>query len=300
MPGCASVFSLQSRSLARLFMSLISFSALLCFTAAAFAAPTVTVLSPTGGSDSGSPVFYEAYATSPSCADGISAMRIYSAPGVNAYTVDGAHIETFITLKAGTYITVVQAWDNCGGVGKATVDITVNSNAGVSVFLPKSSSANIPVHVAASAQNPDCGISAIRIYTADGTAPYTIDSNQLNAFVNLLPGTYDLTVQAWDNCGHVYKAPLTETAVGAADGYLYAGFGKNSEDYIAEFNVTNGVLKNPNGSGNPPTFPVAVGAHPTAIDPGGWFVYVGGSHEIHGFQIDQSNGNLAPMPGGWK
>ncbi len=278
-------------------VKLFGLAAFLAIATVGFATPTVTVLSPKTSSNSGSPVFYEAYAISPSCSAGISAMRIYTAPGLSAYTVDGAHIETFITLAAGTYSTVVQAWDNCGGVGKTTVDITINSNAGVSVFLPKSSSANIPVHIAASAQNPDCGISAIRIYTADGIAPYTIDSNQLNAFVNLLPGTYDLTVQAWDNCGHVYKAPLTETAVGAADSYLYAAFGKNSEDYIAEFNLSNGVLTNPNGSGNPPTFPVAVGADPTAIDPGGWFVYVGGSHEIYGFQIDQSNGNLAPMPG---
>ena len=29
----------------------------------------------------------------------------------------------------------------------------------------------------------------MRIYTASGTTPYTIDSNQLNTFVNLLPGT---------------------------------------------------------------------------------------------------------------
>jgi hypothetical protein len=226
-------------------------------------------------------------------------MRIYSAPGVNAFTVNGAHIEQFIDLAPGTYSTVVQTWDNCGGVGKTTVNITVNSDVGVSVFLPQTSSADIPVHIAASAQNPGCsaGINAIRIYTADGTAPYTIDSNQLNAFVNLLPGTYDLTVQAWDNCGHVYKAPLTEAAVGAADGYLYTETSKNAEPYIAEFNVSNGVLTNPNGSGNPPLIPIADGEDPIAIDPGGWFVYVGTFTGIYGFQIDQSNGNLAAMPG---
>jgi len=89
-----------------------------------FAAPTVTVLSPKSASASGSPVFYEAYATSPACASGIS-----------AYTVNGAHIETFITLAAGSYSTVVQAWDNCGGVAKTPVNITVKNTAGVSVFF---------------------------------------------------------------------------------------------------------------------------------------------------------------------
>jgi len=58
---------------------LIFCGALFGFATAAFAATTVTVLSPKAGSGSGSPIFYEAYATSPSCASGISAMRIYSA-----------------------------------------------------------------------------------------------------------------------------------------------------------------------------------------------------------------------------
>ena len=270
--------------------SLLSFVG---FATAAFATPTVTVLSPKASSDSGSPVFYEAYATSPSCASGINAMRIYSAPGVNAYTVDGAHIETFLPLKAGTYSTVVQAWDNCGGVAKTPVNITVNSNAGLSVFLPSSSSVDIPVHVAASVQNPECsgGISAMRIYTASGTTPYTIDSNQLNTFVNLLPGMYGLTVQAWDNCGHVYKSQLTETATAAADRYLYTVGGN-----VDEFLISDGVLSTPSDVGEP-GFSAPANLVAIAIDPGGWFGYVAGDNRIYGFQIDQSNGNTRSMPG---
>lgn len=280
-----------------------SFPLLAVASVAVAATPTVTILSPKVGSDSGSPVFYEAYATSATCASGINSMRIYSAPGVDAFSIYGAHIETFLPLSAGTYSTVVQAWDNCGGVGKATIDITVNSNAGVSVFLPKGSSANIPVHIAASAQNLECaaGINAIRIYTGNAIAPYTVDSNQVNTFVNLLPGSYDLTVQAWDNCGHVYKAPLTETAAGAADGYLYtttaSTAGTNTSNEIAEFTITDGALKNPNGSGNPPTFPAANGATSVVVDPGGWFVYTLTSSALYGYQIDQSNGHLTYLPG---
>ena len=275
----------------------------LAIASVAMATPTVTILSPKATSDSGSPVFYEAYATSPTCANGISAMRIYTAPGVSAFTVNGAHIETFIPLSAGSYSTVVQAWDNCGGVAKATVDLTVNSDAGVSVFLPKASSADIPVHIAASAQSPACaaGINAIRIYTDSAIAPYTVDSNQVNTFVNLLPGSYDLTVQAWDNCGHVYKAPLTETASGAADGYLYAttasATGTDASNAIAEFTINAGVLKNPNGNNNPPTFASASGVNYIAVDPGGWFVYADTPTGIYAYQIDQTNGNLWPVPG---
>ncbi len=246
---------------------------LLCTVSFAFATnPTVAVISPQPGANAGSPIFYEAYAYNPTCASGISAMRIYTAPGVSAYTASGAHIETFITLKAGAYSTVVQAWDNCGGVAKVTIDVTVNSTAGVSIFLPGSKVPGIPVHVAASAQNPSCaaGINAIRIYTANGVTPYTIDSNQLNAFVNLLPGTYDITVQAWDNCGHVYKSALTETATATADSYLYAVNSVN----VSQFNISSGAVTNPNGSGNPPLFAAASQALSIAVDPGGWFAWV--------------------------
>ncbi len=128
-------------------------------------------------------------------------MRIYSAPGVIADTVSGAHIETFIQLKAGSYNAVVQAWDNCGGVAKAPVAITVASSARVSVFLPNAASAYSPVHFAASAQNPDCpaGIAAMRIYTSWGYTPYTVTSGQLDAYVVLKADTYYATMQAWDN-----------------------------------------------------------------------------------------------------
>ena len=73
----------------------------------ALAAPTVTVISPKTNVNAGSPVFYEAYATSHRARR--ESMRIYSAPGVNAYITYGARIETFINLAAGTYGTTVQA-----------------------------------------------------------------------------------------------------------------------------------------------------------------------------------------------
>ncbi|HEY1464593.1 MAG TPA: hypothetical protein VGF44_14345, partial [Terriglobales bacterium] len=141
---------------------------LVLFSLAAFAAPVVTVISPKVGSSAGSPVFYEAYAVSSECSKGISAVGVYTAPGVLAFTTSGAHLETFIPLQAGTYNTVVQAWDNCGGVAKSNVVIKINSTAGVTVYLPSGNADDSPVHIAASAQNPACakGINAIRIYSA--------------------------------------------------------------------------------------------------------------------------------------
>ena len=89
------------------------------FGISSYAAPTVTVIAPKAGTSAGSPVFYEAYATSSACTTGIASMRIYSANNVTAYSVSGAHLETFIKLAPGTYNTVVQAWDNCGGVSRS-------------------------------------------------------------------------------------------------------------------------------------------------------------------------------------
>lgn len=272
------------------------------FSVGAGAIPSVIVVSPKSGVSTGSPIFYEAYATSPQCGSGISAMRIYSADYVNAYTIDGAHLETFIQLSPGTYKTTVQAWDNCGGVAKVTVNLTVSATGGVSVFLPSSGGgpASWPVHVAASAQNSACagGINAIRIYTGDQVSPYTVNSNQLDAYVNLLPGTYKLTVQAWDNCGNVFKAPFSQTVISTPDAYLYAVNLNPTAADIYQFQVaSDGTLKNPNGSGPLPEFGAGTGAGILAVDPGGWFLYASTRDNIYGYQIDQSSGNLVSMPG---
>jgi hypothetical protein len=52
-------------------------------------------------------------------------MRIYTAPGVAAYTVNASSIDTYLTMANGNYNTVIQAWDNCGNVYKTPVSITV-------------------------------------------------------------------------------------------------------------------------------------------------------------------------------
>jgi len=260
---------------------------LILSTAAAYASPTITVISPKTGTTAGAPVFYEAYAISPDCAAGIAAMRIYTAPGVDALTVSGAHIEQFLTLDPGTYSTVVQASDNCGGVSESKVDLTVHSAAGVSVYLPNQSSLNWPVHVAASAESPSCseGIAALRIYTSDVVSPYDIHSNTLDAYVNLVPGTYDMIVKAWDNCGHVYRSDFNVLVTAGQDAYLYGA----SNRQVAAFKI------NSDGTLNPPTFSGHAGS--LAVDPGGWFVFASSQEGIYGFQINQSNGTLIEIPG---
>lgn len=267
------------------------------FTPAASASPTITVISPKSASG-GSPVFYEAYAVSTGCSKGISSMRVYTAPGVIAYKTSGAHLETFVQLKAGSYNTAVQAWDNCGGVTEAAVPLKVKSAAGVTVYLPAGKSDSSPVHFAASAQNSACakGMSALRIYTGPGVSPYTIQGGSLDAYVALPSKNYAPVVQAWDNCGHVFKSSISLAVSGASEGYLYGSYGMEDKG-IVQLNIdAEGKLSNPNGSGDPPLY-AAGGAFSMTADPGGWFVYVSADKGIYGFAVNPKDGSLRLIAG---
>src|SRR5207248_2038321 len=85
----------------------------------------VYVTKPTNGSTVTSPVNFVATATT-SCSKGVASMGIYTAPYVLAYSVGGASLNTNLTLSSGTYNTVVQEWDNCGGSAVTPVTITVS------------------------------------------------------------------------------------------------------------------------------------------------------------------------------
>ncbi|HEY1801581.1 MAG TPA: beta-propeller fold lactonase family protein [Terriglobales bacterium] len=270
---------------------------LFSFTVVASASPVITVLSPKSASG-GSPVFYEAYAVSAGCSKGVSSMRIYTAPGVIAYKASGGHLETFVKLKAGSYNTVVQAWDNCGGVSKTAVPLKVNSAAGVTVYLPVGKSDSAPVHFAASAQNPACakGMSAVRIYTGPGVSPYTMPGAQLDAYVALPSKGYVPVVQAWDNCGHVFKSSFSLAVSGGSDGYLYGSYGTEDKGVVQLNIAADGTMSNPNGSGGPPLY-AAAGAFSMAADPGGWFVYVSANKGIYGFAVNPKNGSLTGIAG---
>jgi phospholipase C len=88
---------------------------------------TVSVSSPSKGATVTSPVQFTATSSSPTCAKGVSAMGIYTAPGKLAYKVSGASLNTTLSLSPGTYYTVVQMWDNCGAAAAAPIKIIVAS-----------------------------------------------------------------------------------------------------------------------------------------------------------------------------
>jgi hypothetical protein len=86
----------------------------------------VWITAPTGGGVS-SPVNYVATATT-SCSKGVASMGIYVNNHLN-YVVNGAKLNTNVTLTPGKYDTVVQEWDYCGGSTFQHVAVTVAGNA---------------------------------------------------------------------------------------------------------------------------------------------------------------------------
>jgi phospholipase C len=140
---------------------------------AAFAGVTVTT--PANGATVQGPVHYAASATT-SCSKGVASMGIYSAPGVLAYVSNGAVLNTNLTLSPGTYHTVVEEWDNCGGAGTTPVTITVSGQSGVYVTSPaNNSTVSSPVNFAATATT-SCskGVASMGIYTAPSQLAYVV------------------------------------------------------------------------------------------------------------------------------
>lgn len=93
----------------------------------------VFVTSPANKSTVSSPTNFVATATT-SCSLGVASMGIYTAPSKLAYVVNGASLNTDLSLSPGTYNTTVQEWDKCGGAATTPVTITVSSSGGGSTF----------------------------------------------------------------------------------------------------------------------------------------------------------------------
>jgi hypothetical protein len=93
----------------------------------------VSVSSPANNSTVGTPVNFKATATT-TCNKGVSAMGIYTAPYQLAYVVQGASMNYNLPLNPGTYDTVVEEWDACGGAATTAVKITVSGSSGGGSF----------------------------------------------------------------------------------------------------------------------------------------------------------------------
>jgi 6-phosphogluconolactonase (cycloisomerase 2 family) len=189
-------------------------------------------------------------------------MRIYTAPGVIGYTIHANKLNTNLNLKKGSYSTVVQAADKCGGVGKKTVNITVSK---INLFPPKF------------------------LYTTEYMAGKVAGYR-----VNPLTGSITPTSQgaAWAHWGPV------DIASDYWGNHLYVANAGSHDLSGYSIDRTTGNLTNLPGS---PYSLVGTGRR-VAVHPSGKFIYVtsdklkGGNFGINGFAI-QSNGSLKPVPG---
>jgi len=175
-------------------------------------APEVQVTSPSNNATVATQVQYTATART-SCANGVSAMGIYTAPGVLAHVAAGASLNKVLTLNPGTYQTVVQEWDNCGGSATTPVTIKVAGSASggnVQVSAPANNAtvASTVQYVASATSSCGAGVAAMGIYTAPGVLAYKVNGNKLNTLLTLNAGTYNTVVQEWDNCGGSSTAPV--------------------------------------------------------------------------------------------
>ena len=235
---------------------------LVVFAEVAFATtPVVKVTSPTNGSKDGSPVNFAASASSPDCSTGIAAMRIYTAPGNGAYTVDSSTLDVNLPMAPGTYNTVVQAWDNCGGVGKTPVNITVTGNT-----LP-------PPRFLYSSDYAD---GLIEEYDVD-------------------PSTGEITPYSQ---GSVSTGSKPEALATDKGGFRLYAISQSPNQVTGFFiNRDDGSLQQvPGAPGAVTGYPISVAVHPS-----GDYIYVPvevaqNDNVVYAFSV-QANGSLAPVPG---
>jgi 6-phosphogluconolactonase (cycloisomerase 2 family) len=276
------------------------------------AQPVVVVTAPLNGASVTGPVNYVASAISADCAQGILAIRIYSAPYVEAFTGEGGAINTYINLLPGTYNTVVQAWDNCGNVGKTSVTINVTGEAQPAGFvyalnfdednlqaayiqgftivpgngaLAQTLQGPVLANVEPVAIASDKG--GYRLYAADYISGdvfgYFIDREY--GYLYPVPGTpfaanRSVTAVAVHPSGLLVFAALSEYAPG---------------DGVAVFQVqSDGSLQMAPGS----PYPTETGPQAFTMDPNGYYLYVAdGSGYIDAFQINGAAATLSPLPG---
>jgi 6-phosphogluconolactonase (cycloisomerase 2 family) len=277
--------------------------------------PVITVTSPTNNSTSTSPVQFKATATSADCSGGISAMRVYSAPYVIAYTIAGGNLNAYLNLNAGTYDTTIVAWDNCGGTAAVDVTVTASGQKEIGGFLYTANS-----NYADFSNTNVNNVVGFSIVASNGALAQLlqgpVNTNISPGAVASDKGGYRLYVGDWaskdvfayfidrDN-GYltpVPRAPFSvsrppsATAVHPNGDYVYVAVDENLPgDGISVFQVqSDGSLSEISGS----PFSTQQGPQALVVDPAGNYLYVADeSSYIEVFAINRSNGALTPVSG---
>lgn len=281
--------------------------------ALAFSLPVVTVSAPTNGAQTTSPVHYVASASSPDCQQGIAAMRIYTAPGVGPYTVQGDHLDTNVSLAPGSYNTVVQAWDNCGGVGKTPVNLTITGSGGHTGSLPPPKFLYVTEHgtgkIDGYVVNPDTGsivpTGQTPVWAHWGPMKVMSDKGGYRLYV-VNEGSHDLNAYFIDRRnGYLYNVPGSPFAIAGTGSnlvvhpsghFVYATTNSShggTESITALSVAADGSLRPLPGSPYiPPINPTSV-----VIDSAGSYLFVSAEHGVAAYSIEGGSGELTPVPG---
>jgi hypothetical protein len=228
----------------------------------------VNVSHPSNGAKVTSPVHYVATAITKTCSKGVASMGIYVNDKL-IYVVNGASLNTKVSLNPGTYHTVVEEWDYCGGATFTPVGITVTGQTGVWVTSPTNNSTlGSPVHYVATATTSTCekGVASMGIYV-NNKLIYVVNGASLNTQINLNPGIYNTVVEEWDFCGGAAYTPIRIKVTGgnvlsnlqASRGWV--GYGELPPNYSicswpcpgVTWSMTQGI-KSPSMSGDATQF----------------------------------------------
>ena len=172
---------------------------------------SVNVSSPGNGWTVGSPVHYVATGYTSTCSKGVSSMGVY-VDNQLVKVVNGASLNTSISIGSGKHNTVVEEWDYCGGATYWPMTITVSPQSAVWVSSPASGSqVGSPVTYAATATTT-CGkgVSSMGVYV-DNQLVKVVNGASLNTSVNIGGGTHNTVVEEWDNCGGAAYTPVKVT-----------------------------------------------------------------------------------------
>jgi len=138
----------------------------------------------------------------------ITAMKIY-VDSVERYSGGTTSIDTTMSLANGSHSVTFQAWDSNGAVYKSSTKVNVTTS-GVTILAPTASTVTgSPVHLAASATAPNT-ITAMKIYV-DGVNKVSSGSGSISGDITMSAGSHNLSFQAWDSKGVLYKTTKTIT-----------------------------------------------------------------------------------------
>jgi hypothetical protein len=124
-------------------------------------------------------------------------MGIYTAPGVLAYLVNGASLNYSLALGAGTYNTVVQEWDGCGGA--STTPITITVSGGGKSFTNLQSSGGWSGYGQRAPDFVDCSPSPCRNITFSMTKGVKSPTMSGSSSAYYLAGTVAYGDSLWNN-----------------------------------------------------------------------------------------------------